>query len=59
MKNKLMAGVSIMLMVALVVGVIAVNAPTDLSMANTEGVLEAILQKLEERMELFVEFSAF
>ncbi len=38
MKNKLMAGVSIMLMVALVVGVIAVNAPTDLSMANTEGV---------------------
>ena len=38
MKNKLMAGVSILLMVALVVGVIAVNAPTDLSMANTEGV---------------------
>jgi len=38
MKSKLMTGVSLMLMVALVVGVFAVNAPTDLSMAAVEGV---------------------
>jgi len=37
MKSKLMIGLSLMLTVALVIGVIAVNAPTDLSIANTEG----------------------
>lgn len=38
MKNKLMTGLSLMLMVALLIGVISANAPTELSIAATEGV---------------------
>jgi len=38
MKNKLFAGLSIMIMIAMLIGTLSLNAPTDLAMADTSSV---------------------